>query len=70
MGYLLSIVVPTKDRYFYLKHLIELIKSFNSDDIELIIQDNTSNNTEIINYLDNLDFPHLKYYYTKLLNVY
>lgn len=65
MGYLLSIVVPTKDRYFYLKHLIELIKSFNSDDIELIIQDNTYDNAEIIEYLDNLDYPHLKYFHTK-----
>ena len=65
MGYLLSVVVPTKDRYFYLKHMIELIKSFNSDDIELIIQDNTSDNKEILDYLNNLDYPHLKYFHTK-----
>ena len=65
MGYLLSIVVPTKDRYPYLKHLIQLIKSFNSEDIELIIQDNTYDNTELLNYLDTLNYPHLKYYHTK-----
>lgn len=65
MGYLLSIVVPTKDRYFYLKHLIELIKSFNSDDIELIIQDNTAENTDILNFLSTLNYPHLKYFHTK-----
>ena len=65
MGYLLSIVVPTKDRYPYLKHLIQLIKNFNSDGIELVVQDNTYDNTEILEYLSELDFPHLKYYYTK-----
>lgn len=65
MGYLLSIVVPTKDRYPYLKHLIQLIKSFNSEDIELIVQDNTYDNTELLNYLDTLYYPHLKYYHTK-----
>lgn len=65
MGYLLSIVVPTKDRYFYLKHFIQLIKSFNSTDIELVIQDNTYENAEILGFLENYDFEHLKYFYTK-----
>ena len=65
MGYLLSIVVPTKDRYYYLKHLIELIKSFKSDEIELVIQDNTYDNTEILEYQKELDYPHLNYFYTK-----
>ena len=65
MDYLLSIVVPTKDRYFYLKHLIQLVKSFKSDEIELIIQDNTYDNTEILDYIENLNYCHLKYFYTK-----
>lgn len=65
MGYLLSIVVPTKDRYPYLKHLIELITSFRSDEIELVIQDNTADNTEILSFLENIESPHLKYYHTK-----
>ena len=65
MGYLLSIVIPTKDRYFYLKHLIELIRSFNSDEIELVIQDNTSDNTEILGFLKDLKYEHLKYFHTK-----
>lgn len=65
MGYLLSIVVPTKDRYYYLKHFIQLIKSFNTHDIELVIQDNTYENAEILDYLDNCDYEHLKYFYTK-----
>jgi|GEM_PF-471147 len=65
MSYLLSIVVPTKDRYYYLKFLIELIKGFNSDDIELIIQDNTENNSEILDYINEIIYPHLKYFHTK-----
>ena len=61
----MSIVVPTKDRYYYLKHLIELIKSFDSEEIELVIQDNTYDNGEIRAYLQKLVFPHLKYFHTK-----
>lgn len=61
MGYLLSIVVPTKDRYFYLKHLINLVKSFESDEIELVIQDNTKDNSEILEFIEDANFKHLRY---------
>lgn len=64
MGYLLSIVVPTKDRYFYLKHLISLIHSFNSNEIELVVQDNTADNTEILEFIENEKFNHLKYFHS------
>lgn len=62
---LLSIVIPTKDRYYYLKYLIQLIKSFNSKDLELVIQDNTSNNSEILSFVEELKFPQLRYFHTK-----
>lgn len=65
MSYLLSLVVPTKNRYPYLKHLIQYIKSFNSDEIELVIQDNTTDNAEIVGFIKEEDFVHLKYYHTK-----
>lgn len=61
MGYLLSIVVPTKDRYPYLKHLINLVKGFNSSKIELVIQDNTKDNGEILDFLNSINFEHIKY---------
>ena len=48
---LLSIIIPTKDRYKYLKILISLIDSYNLSELELIIQDNTSDNTEILKFL-------------------
>ena len=65
MNYLLSIVVPTKDRYYYLKNLIELILSFNSDEIELVIQDNTLDNSEILDYLGGISCAHIVYNHQK-----
>lgn len=38
----LSIVVPTKNRHYYLKYLVHYFKSINSKHIELIICDNSS----------------------------
>ena len=62
---LLSIVVPTKDRYYYLKKLIDLIIGFNSSDIELVIQDNTYDNTEILDYLSDKNSDKLRYFHRK-----
>lgn len=61
MNPLLSIVVPTKDRYKYLKHLINLINSFQSDEIELVIQDNSEDNSEILKFLNQNTFSCIKY---------
>ncbi len=63
MNPLLSIVVPTKNRYKYLKHLITLIESFNSSEIELLIQDNSDDNSEFLEYLENIKFSCVKYLY-------
>lgn len=62
---ILSVVVPTKDRYKYLKHLIKLIKSYNSDEWEIVVQDNTDNNTEIVEFLKELNYPGCKYFHEK-----
>lgn len=58
---LLSVVVPTKDRYKYLKYLIELVADFHSDEIELVIQDNSDNNTEFVEYLNDLHYDFIRY---------
>jgi len=63
MNYLLSIIVPTKDRYKYLKHLILLIQGFNLKEIELVIQDNTKNNAEILTFIKKQSYSHLKYFH-------
>lgn len=61
---LLSVIVPTKDRYKYLKYLIELIASFKSEEVELVIQDNSDDNTDFVVYLNNLKYNFIKYDYT------
>lgn len=61
---LLSIVVPTKDRYFYLKRLILLLDSFSFDSFEMVIQDNTKDNSEILCFLENHHFAFVKYFHT------
>jgi len=59
---ILSIVVPTKDRYFYLKKLIELIDSFSfGDEVEMVIQDNTADNTDIKSFLAERNYNFVIY---------
>lgn len=58
---LLSVIVPTKDRYKYLKFLIELVADFHSDEIELVIQDNSDNNLEFVDYLNSLKYDFIRY---------
>lgn len=62
---LLSIVVPTKDRYKYLKQLISFIDGFNINEIELVIQDNTFENSEILEFLNRSERMYLKYFHTE-----
>ena len=62
---LLSIIIPTKDRYKYLKILISLIDSYNLSELELIIQDNTSDNTEILKFLELKTRTYIKYFHNK-----
>ena len=60
---LLSIVIPTKDRYFYLKQLIELLLGYNSDELEIVIQDNTYDNHKFIEYQKQLDPNIVRYFH-------
>lgn len=62
---LLSIVVPTKNRYEYLKHLVSLISSFASDELEMVIQDNSDDNTDFQKYLKTISGTFIKYFYEK-----
>lgn len=61
---LLSIVVPTKDRYVYLLKFLEYFtNSIKSEQIELVIQDNSVNNQEILNFLEAYSDIRIKYFY-------
>lgn len=62
---LLSIVVPTKNRYKYLKYLIGLVADLHSDEIELVIQDNSENNIEFVKYLEELNYSFINYNHTQ-----
>lgn len=60
---IVSVVVPTKNRYKYLKQLISLIESFNDSRIELLIHDNSDNNREIMEFLSGKSLVSTSYYY-------
>ena len=60
MKRLVSILVPTKNRYKYLMHLIELIESFNDERIELLVQDNS----EILAFLSGRTLVSTVYKYS------
>lgn len=62
---LLSIVVPTKNRYLYLKYLIQLVDELHTDDVELVIQDNSDDNSEFLAYLNENKYSFIRYSYVK-----
>ena len=62
---LLSIVVPTKNRYYYLKYLIQLVKNLDSEEVEMVIQDNSDDNLDFVSYLDDLSYDFIRYDYIK-----
>ena len=68
MDPLLSIVVPTKNRYYYLNFLVQYFHSIDSDKIELIIQDNSDSETdpEFLEFLDTINDHRIKYFYSSL----
>lgn len=60
---ILSIVVPTKNRYKYLYSLIDQVKYIDDKRIELVIQDNSDNNEEFKNYLEGMKYPFINYFW-------
>lgn len=63
---LLSVVIPTYNRYKYLIGSIEsIIETISTNNYEIIIEDNTENNKEILDYLDKVNDIRIKYYHEK-----
>lgn len=60
---LVSVVIPTYNRYDYLFGCVEATRSIPSNDLEIVIQDNTEDNTIFKAYVDNLLDPRIKYYH-------
>ena len=61
---LLSILIPTKDRYRTLIPVLTgLVYDFKDSNIEFIVQDNTLDNNVIINCISELDSKKIKYFH-------
>lgn len=65
MNYILSVVIPTKNRYQYLRESLKTLVSIDANDMEIIVQDNTENNKSILKYIDELNYSNLKYFHEK-----
>lgn len=66
MNPLLSIVIPTKNRYNCLLPVLDtFIKNIEGQNYEIIVQDNTENNTSVLDYFENKCDSRIKYFYTK-----
>lgn len=62
---LLSIVIPTKNRYIYLQNFVSSFLDFKSLEIELIIQDNSDlQSSEFLNFINNSNDSRIKYFYS------
>lgn len=63
---LLSIIVPTKNRYYYLGYLVDYFYKIDDQQVELIIQDNSNDITDkpvFIKKLDSYNDSRIKYQY-------
>jgi len=63
MSCLLSIVVPIKGSYEYVKSIIRKIESIDSYEIEIVIQDNSERNEGIIEFLSHSPCKKSKYFH-------
>tara|TARA_B110000211_G_C14093037_1_gene560510 strand:- start:8623 stop:9807 length:1185 start_codon:yes stop_codon:yes gene_type:complete len=64
MSPILSILIPTKDREFYLMDIITYILTWKSEQFELIIQDNSENDNLAKEIEPLLNDSRLKYFHT------
>ena len=61
---LLSILIPTKNRYKTLFPVIEaIVNGLGDQDYEILIQDNTVDNLEMIEYLNSINNNHVIYFH-------
>lgn len=67
MSYLLSVVIPTKNRYDYLIECIQSLLKFDVQKVEIVISDNSDDNQPFLDVFEKTinECPNLKYYYTK-----
>lgn len=61
--YLVSVVIPTYNRYEYLIPAVQSICRVSSPNLEIVIQDNTVDNTEILDFVNELKDDRVKYFH-------
>ncbi len=62
--YLLSIVIATKNRYQYLLEVLNTLKNVDKDKVEIVISDNSNDNSTVLEYLKLNEFSNLVYSHT------
>lgn len=62
---LLSVIIPTYNRYEYLKGCLDATTTLRSNNFEIIVQDNTEDNKEILEYIKKLEDSRIKYFHIK-----
>ena len=62
-NFLLSIVIPTRNRYKYLIEFINVFIGYFSKEIELVIQDNSDTNSNLLNEIDFSQYENIHYIY-------
>ena len=63
--YLVSVVIPTFNRYEYLKPAVESLVRIPSTELEVVIQDNTVENQEIVDFLEQLNDDRIQYFHQR-----
>lgn len=63
MSYILSVLIPTKNRLQYLKGSLECINRIESDDIEVIIQDNSDDWIQVRDCVNAFKNSNFKYFH-------
>ena len=62
MEYLLSVVIATKNRYCYLFDVLDAINEMDLENVEIVVQDNTLDNSEMLKRLPN--YKYVNYYHS------
>ena len=61
---LLSVIIPTKNRYDNLYVTISELVKINSAELEIVIQDNTDSNEDFLVFLKELNDSRIKYFHS------
>ena len=62
---LLSIAIPTRNRYQTMIPVLKSLISIPSDKFEIVVHDNSDDNSEISDFLKNINDSRIKYFVSK-----